>query len=420
MRELPHRGRVRVGDEWKSAGSFKLDIRTKSVGRIVKHTGLYPNTKNASDSLRQMKLMLKELDANRDRAKLHQIKSGTVTLLDALRGWQEGRLSFTDSYASDSLKQRIKKWLPHSGPSVDTRTQWTEFSNRLQREDFITESTKVHEVPEVLRRLRNKFEADNHPTTFNHYRTFFLSFLVRELGYDDGESFILRQTRRIKKLPVRTHREHHPLPNPHDFLALVKRINTKGRWERHSVDYATWCWFMALHGLRPTEFARGLWERDKATGHLRITGTKTKNSIRVVPSMAWLKAEPRRLANLQMRLITLEPKTLVRCRDFRRTASLWWEAAGVPRSRYRYYMGHGPMFMTDRYQQTTPSEQMLNEDKELLGTWLREQLSTPVVKKRRVWSPNTAHFLEKLMASQGIDTSSTDAPADSSSSAEAV
>ena len=420
MRELPHRGRVKVGNKWKSAGSFKIDILTKSVGRLVKHTGVFPKTKNATDLVRQMKLMLKELDTSRDRSKLEQIKSGKVTLLDALTGWHQGRLSFTDSYAGDLLRQRMKKWLPVSGPSVDTREQWTAFSKRLEREDIITDSTKVHEIPDILRRLRNRFEVDDHPTTFNHYRTFFLSFLVRELGYDDDDSFILKQTRRVKKLPIKNRREHHPLPNPHDFLALVKRINTKGRWERHSVEYATWCWFMALHGLRPTEFARGLWERDKVTGHIRITGTKTKNSTRVVPNIAWLKPEPRRLANLQMRLLNLKPATLVRTRDFRRTASLWWEAAGVPRSRYRYYMGHGPMVMTDRYQQTTPSEQMLNEDKELLGTWLREQLSAPVVRKRRVWSPNTAHFLEKLMASQGIDTSSTDAPADSGSSSEAV
>lgn len=83
------------------------------------------------------------------------------------------------------------------------------------------------------------------------------------------------------------------------------------------------------------------WERDVTTGHVRVKGTQTVNTNRVVPSIIWLSAKPGRLANLQMRLISLHPPTTIRYRDFRRSAALFCEAAGIPRSRYSYYLGHG-------------------------------------------------------------------------------
>ena len=154
---------------------------------------------------------------------------------------------------------------------------------------------------------------------------------------------------------------------------------------------------MALHGLRPEEFANGLWQRDTKTGHIRINGTKTKNAVRVVPNITWLKPEPRSLKNLQMRLYFLKPPTPVRARDFRRTASVWWEAAGIPRSRYRYYMGHGAVEMTDRYQVRSLTEAILNEDKQKLETWIQSRFDTPTAKTKRVFSPGTKTFLATLL-----------------------
>jgi hypothetical protein len=391
-----HRGRVKVGNHWRSAGSYKVDIRTKSVGRIVKHSGVFPNSKNPTEYLRQIKIMLKELDVARDKKKLTQIKDGKVGLLDALSAWQSGRLTFAEAYGSESLKARLERWIPVSAGSPMTRQQWNEYFKRLIKLKFLDDDTLVREVPDVLRRLRGLFESDKKAVSFNHYRTMFLSFLQKDLGYDE-DSHVLQQTRRVKKLEITNLREHHPLENPHDLLELGERINTRGRWNRREVDYRSWIWFMALHGLRPEEFANGHWLRDPKTGHIRITGTKTKNAIRVVPSITWLKPEPRSLKNLQMRLYFLTPATAVRARDFRRTASLWWEAAGIPRSRYRYYMGHGAVEMTDRYQVRSLTEAVLNEDKQRLETWLSSKLDNPAAKTKRVWSPATKNFLASLL-----------------------
>jgi hypothetical protein len=306
-------------------------------------------------------------------------------------------MNFAEVHAGESLKKHLESWIPKSSASASTLRQWNEHYKRLIKLDLLTDKTTVRETPDVLRRLRARFEGQRKAVIFNHFRSMFLTFLQRELGYDE-DSQILKHSRRIKTISITHRREHHPLETPIDLAELGARINTHGRWDRLAVDYESWIWFMSLHGLRPEEFANGLWHRDVKTGHIRINGTKTKNAVRVVPSIAWYKPEPRSLRNLQMRLYFLDPPTPVRARDFRRTAAIWWEASGIPRSRYRYYMGHGEAEMTDRYQIRTPTESMLNEDKHKLETWILGQVNNPKEKVPRVWVPGTHNFLAKLLS----------------------
>jgi integrase len=223
----------------------------------------------------------------------------------------------------------------------------------------------------------------------------FISVLKNHLGYDD-DSMILKQVKRIPLVEIRHRREHNPLGSVHDLIALGNRINTSGRWNRRVVDYKSWIYFMVFSGMRPTEFERGLWERDKKTGHLRIKGTKTVNAVRVIPNMMWLKPEVRRLASLQMRLINLDPPTDVRCRDFRRTAAIWWEKSGVQRSRYSYYLGHGAKDITGLYERRVPTEDELNEDRKRLLNWVETQRATPRVATKRVWSAKAEDFITQL------------------------
>lgn len=87
----------------------------------------------------------------------------------------------------------------------------------------------------------------------------------------------------------------------------------------------------------------------QTTGHLRINGVKTANASRLVPHVVWLKPALRSPHGLHQRLDALDPPTAVRARDFRRTASIWFEEAGIPRSRLSYYLGHGTRDMTSFY-----------------------------------------------------------------------
>ena len=52
---------------------------------------------------------------------------------------------------------------------------------------------------------------------------------------------------------------------------------------------------------------------------------------------------------------------------------MWYEQAGVPRSRYAYYLGHGPKDMTALYEQRTPTKEELDADRTSLLAWLEVQ-----------------------------------------------
>lgn len=394
---LPSRGRIKVNGRWKQVGSYTIDLRTKTVGRLFKSTGVFPETKNALDLVREIKLMVKDLDVQRDERKLGQIKLGKVRLLDALAAYKAGRLNFAEAHAGESLRKSLAHWLKGVSASEYTTKQFAHYLKRLDKLELVRDETTVREIPDIVRRLRVKFSREGKAVYFRSLRQMFISYLKNHLGYDD-DSVILKQILRTPLIKARFRREHHPIRSVHDLVDLGKRINTAGRWNRREVDYKSWVYFMSFTGLRPTEFAKGLWERDQETGHLRVNGTKTLNAKRVIPNVMWLNPESRSLTNLQMRLINLDPPTPVRSRDFRRTAAIWYEQAGVPRSRYSYYLGHGAKDVTGLYEKRTPTKEELDEDKRTLLNWIERQRTTARPKKARVWSPRSATFIADFEA----------------------
>jgi hypothetical protein len=384
-----------VDGKWKPVGSFIIDVRTKSVGRIAKASGVFPDTRNGTELIQQIKLMIRDLDTNRDISKLTQIRQGKVHLLDALAAWKAGRLSFAESYAGDALLPRLSQWLDVAPVSPITIRQYRNYISRLEKLGMVTPATRVRDCADVLRAIRVTLAREHKAVYFGNIRQMFMSFLVNHLGYD-AESHVLRDVRRILPLKVKSRREHNPLRGPRDLIDLGARINTSGRWGNREIDYKSWIYFMALTGMRPTEFERGLWERDEATGHLRIKGTKTRNAVRVIPLIMWLEPEQRTLGNLQMRLVNIRPVTAVRARDFRRTSAVWYEQAGVPRSRYAYYLGHGPKDMTALYESRTPTKAELDADRATMLAWLETQKAAPQVEAVPDELPQPVAFIQKL------------------------
>ena len=396
MNEIPRlRAKRRDGAEWTPVGSYLVDMRTQSVGRIAKASGVFPNMRNAAELIQQIKLMIRELDVNREMVKLTQIKQGKVRLLDALAAWKAGRLTFAESYAGESLVPTFEKWLDTTSVSPITVKQYRNYMSRLMRLGMVQPSSKIRDVPDVLRAVRVVMAKEHKAVYYGNVRQMFMSFLVNHLGYDD-DSHVLRDLRRVPVIKVRKRREHHPLRGPQDLIELGSRINTNGRWGNRSVDYQSWIYFMTLTGMRPTEFERGLWERDEETGHLRIKGTKTRNAVRVIPLILWLEPERRTLGNLQMRLVNLQPPTVVRCRDFRRTSAVWYEQAGVPRSRYSYYLGHGPKDMTALYERRTPTKAEMDADRQALLTWIKLQHERVAPASVPVVVPTPAEFISSF------------------------
>ena len=389
------RAKRRSVEGWKAVGSFLIDVRTKSVGRIAKASGVFPDMRNATELIEQIKLMLRELDTNRDIPRLTQIRLGKVHLLDALAAWKAGRLHFAESYAGDLLLPSLEQWLTEASISPITVRQYRNYIRRLQKLGHLTPGHRVRDLPEVLRAARIPLARDHKGVYFGNIRQMAMSYLVNHLGYDD-ESHVLRDVRRVPPIRIKARREHHPLRGVADLVELGSRINTSGRWGNREVDYKSWIYFMAITGMRPTEFERGLWERDETTGHLRILGTKTRNAIRVIPLITWLEPDKRPLGSLQMRLVHLTPATTVRCRDFRRTAAVWYEQAGVPRSRYAYYLGHGPRDMTALYERRIPTKAELDTDRDTMLRWIDRQRSARPAAHAPVEAPAAHAFIQAL------------------------
>lgn len=397
---MPARGRIRKTEAWVEVGSFTVDIVTKSVGRICKSSGVFPHQRNALTVLADIKLMVKDLDGQRDVARLSLIKSGKVKLLDAFTDYQKGRVQFIEAHINDPFKKLFEKWVQQGGLSAATQRNRLGLVKRLESLGLIDTKTPVRDLPDVLRRMRAKYHGEGKAEAFNQARTHVLVFLRNHLGYDE-ESHLFRRVTGILRIKPTVKRKHHPLRTVHDLTELLARINsTRGSNDTPAAptDYRPWILFMVMTGIRPTEFNRGLWERDKATGHLRITGVKTANASRLVPHVVWLKPAERSPHGLHQRLESLDPPTSVRARDFRRTASIWFEEAGIPRSRLSYYMGHGTRDMTALYQSREPSKAELDEDAKALKQWLETQRQTPRALGERVWNPRADQLVEDLLA----------------------
>jgi hypothetical protein len=382
----------------KPYGSYLLDVVTKSVGRIRNSTGVYPRTRNADKVVSAITEMIYDLDESRDVERLALIKSGKVGVLDALNDWQLGRTSFIADHANESLEESLNNWIETSGQSTHTKRTRTNMVRRLKSLGLLTEESLVRDLPDILRRCRARYDGEGKSSAFNQFRSYSLTFLRHYCGYDD-DIFIYKHCLKIRTLPIKKIREHHPLATFSEFLDLLEVVNpARGSNDdpKNPTDYRSWIAFMVFTGTRPTEFFGGRWERDKKTGHIHILGEKTANADRVVPSIVWLPPIARPEFGLPQRLEKLEVPQ--RVRDFRRTYSLWLESAGVPRNRISLYMGHGPRDMTTLYQKQRPTTDLLNEDRQRILDWIESQKASQNKKTKRVWADSTANFLAKLVA----------------------
>jgi integrase len=192
------------------------------------------------------------------------------------------------------------------------------------------------------------------------------------------ESSLFRQTFAVPTLRAKPRRPHYPLENPSALRDLCARINsTRGpnAAPDQPTDYRRWLVFMALSGLRPTEFFRGLWQLHEPTQHLFVRGTKTANAVRLIPNVFWLDPLTRSETALLQRFDAVCDTFPFRARDLRRTYSIWLEEAQVPRSRIAYYLGHAPRDMTSLYQRREPSRDDLTIDAQRLLQWFTSYVS---------------------------------------------
>jgi integrase len=130
-------------------------------------------------------------------------------------------------------------------------------------------------------------------------------------------------------------------------------------------------WAMAVTGMGPGE----LWGRwHGLADRVHIAGTKRAGRVRDVPLVRAIRQPARGYQAFRAALQaasggSIEPY------DLRRTYATWLEAAGIPRTRRRLYLGHGASSVTDLYERHQV-DAFLAEDAERLRGVLGEVAGT--------------------------------------------
>ena len=394
------RQRQVVNGKRQSVGSYRIDMLTpfSSVPRLVKSSGVFPTTPNARDRVREIKLMVKDLIVDRDESTLVKLQRGQVKLLDALHYWKQGRISQVESHLHEPLIPQLRAYIDRGVLAATTQKRCHATVNALIAKQLLNDNHLVRDVVEILQDARDRYDGAHQPEGYNNLRIFLLGFIRKHLRHP-RTSLLYQQVSGLEALAVRGRQAHHPLLTPHDLVALLQQIATRDTLSSDDRDrYAQLVVMMCFHGMRPTEFLSARWERDKSTGHLRIRGTKTPLSNRVVPMMTYFRAyhaTPIRLGTINSVFERIGIET--RLRDFRRTYSIWCELAGIPRARLQRYLGHAPRDVTDIYQQVTPQRAVLNEDRDRLRAWFEAGLKQKRKHLANPFAESTSDMLSRLL-----------------------
>jgi hypothetical protein len=170
----------------------------------------------------------------------------------------------------------------------------------------------------------------------------------------------------IKPLAEAKQRKNNP-QTVAQIVALALRINRV---------HVGALWGMTLTGMGPKEFY-GNWKIE-GTG-VRIHGTKRKARDRIVPlvmpdrfsgATGERALTPEYRARRFAKALALASADTVLPYDLRRTYATWMEAAQIPRSRRRQYMGHASGDVTDIYERHEVA-QYLREDAARLDALVR-------------------------------------------------
>lgn len=401
-RGLYRRRKVDKSGKLRDAGAYVIDMRIKDVPefagmklRLFKTTGVYPGQRNSAAIVSEMKLMVKELIRSRDAATLRKIQSGSLTLPSAYKRWREGRIHLAEEFADRRVVKEWLKYIDEAPLAQRTKANRRAIVAALQAKGLLTDKTVVNDLPDIAKRIHKRYAAAKQAAGFNTIMIEIGAFLTKGLGMDRTSQFV-RDVLGVPRLKHETRRGRHPFLTPRecaDFcVQLMRRPTPNARYFAESVL------FMCMHGLRPDEFAGRRFGIDPETEHLRVRGTKNPNAKRVVP-LSWEVPTFQPFAVDTLNAAFARMKSPVRCRDFRRTFSIWCIEAGIPQNRIAAYMGHAGQTVTQGYQTTIPRQTMLDNDRDALTEWYVKQLSQSPKTRKKV-EPSSA--LRALMRALNV------------------
>ena len=379
-------------------GSFIIQFTTRfpNCKRLQLTTSIYPFTRNAAGIISEMKMMLKEMNRVSDVERFIKMKDGTLKLCDVYEAWKSGKSHLLQGNEYKLLIPELETYRTsgiHAAYTAEIAKAWLA---TFQKKQFMNENSKIADLPQIVQKAQTHYVLTKKHAMFNLSRIYFLGFVRKHCGHAT-QSALYQSIQRVETLKITARKPHRPFESPRDVDALIETIRSNNRiTDEKKQMYSDAIQMLAFHAFRPTEFFQLKWERDTLTGHLRIKGTKTAQSVRVVPMLLFptqyraSKLGSYRLTDKALNEAIEPTGVLSRSRDFRRSWSIWAEKAQIPRSRILAYMGHKGRQMTHLYQQREITRAELDEDCKKLQTFIDNERATTPLKILSHYAPATS------------------------------
>jgi hypothetical protein len=306
-----------------------LDRIFPGVGRVKKASGTtVVKTRN------KMNRMLTTLYEDGRLDILRAIRDGQLTPMEVYSAFQRKalhELPLADS--AKHLSESMSQWIQSLRVPLEVSAKHKSSLETSRRYFVRTKpNARVTDIPAILETLRESLGRE-YPTSFNLARAAALAYVRSTLKKSHP---LWLQCSAVEKRKVKRAVKPQPLSKEQMLGFFPNR-------ESDPVDAIAWG--MYLTGMGAEEYW-GKWNVLKDRVH--IAGTKRKGRIRDVPLL-----EAPSVPTMHRR--TFEDKvrgrsTAFTVRDFRRSYANNLEAAGVPRTRRRLYLGHGAGDVTDLYE----------------------------------------------------------------------
>ena len=326
------------GHRINNRGTLRLDVRTP-IGRIARVSG-----SSHLPTVNKITAMLKEFGTQEPLRLdiLRGIRDGKLNPLVVYEAYVSRRLDLLPTAVTMThLGSALGAWLPLAQCGEKHRAAHKTAINSLKAAS--RKSATVGELPSILRAVRLKLARANHAAQFNRVRASVQAFVRDTLGQN---SEIYKGVSDVTSMEETKARKN----NPQVVAFVIELARTI------AAEHVGALWGMALTGMGPKEFFNG-W-RLEGSG-IRVPGTKRKGRDRLVP----LVLSDRFAGATGDRALTTEYRArkfaqalkgasggTVQPYDLRRTYATWMEAAQIPRTRRRQYMGHSTKDVTDLYE----------------------------------------------------------------------
>lgn len=319
----------------------RLDRRFRHVGRIKREWGT-----DHKPTIRAMEGMLTTLFATGRLDILRALQDKTYSPLqvwDAHRRNELERLPTAATLAP--LKESMEKWVEKRECSDAHRRSLMQSLRHLLSASPSARSSTVAALPNALSALREQMSS-KHPRSFNLARAAAQAFVKSTLKRSHTIYVAIAD---IEPLRVKPTRKGRPL-SVAELALVAKRFREKARlpYQMNAVRHADSAYGMALSGMGPEEYWAS-WHN--LSDRIHIDGTKRSGRVRDVPLIRRIATPYATKKAFAEALKDLDLPFVVRPYDFRRTYANLLEAAKIPRTRRRLYMGHGKKDVTDSYEE---------------------------------------------------------------------